>query len=1321
MDFFSDKWAPKLGGPPAAASYPQQQAPPPPQQMSGYPPPPQYYYPQHSVPIVEPHSQYPGAPTVYDPRNAPLPHDPRNAPPPYDPRNAPPTQHLYPPTNEFGRGNRSKRSASSDSSYSSRSPSPPRSPLRVSGSSRRHGRRHDSRRRSRSKDRRVGSSRRYLSPDNHSRRRGREDDLRRDHRSSNKSSPFNQPVETSEARSTVQPIATVVTSATAVSANSTSVSTTVAATVAAATSTAASTSTAAAAASSTTSVFSEATSVTEESKTESYVESSQELQPQLQASTDSSVTPSVSVETVPDVAVGAVEPSDDAVAPSDKAVKKSLGGGSEAASSSADVTSGAASDATAADTGTEGDAVLDDVLDIGVEDDDLLAEVQSADLLTSEQDKQSKEVESKTSRTRHNSEEYRKRREERERRRRQKEEEDREAREKKRQERNEERRKQDKVRREERERRRQDKEKEEEMNRLVGKGKTLPDRPSVVKLSGAKAKSSGDETSDPQSSQAQSPVKDVPELDILDEDAMLAVFRERALLSMQEKKRQKILEKKEQRRQEKIQQQQQANARSKSTEPETKKVVAAGKPASGGDKMKRIGPVAAAVIAGEPPKKINKISTKPTMTEEEMEEKLLMSSDEEEVEEQKGKELRSKSPPIPPKSEEVKEKKKPEPITFKKSEIRPLINPPESSSSKSTFVRIKPPVSSTFSEDKESATSTSLGPQPKKIISLKSSKWSSKKDDQDKENSRRLDENPRVSPSLEARLSPAPEPVVSAPSAAVKTTATTTKTTTSSTSTAAAVGKKIISLKANQERVVSKVASPKTGTSALERLGAPVKEDDSSDSLDSSSESSLEDEDTDESTSTKPRASVLKLAASVKSSAAEPVHAYEVATSSAPVKPAATLSEPIHDGTPEARWSDAVALSKKRRADAEAKRAVGREPISYEDLDAAFNTAPRVTSSDERITKSKTTSVIKVNAGSASCLSDSPSKLSATTKDDLLDLLELTAPLPSSAPPKNNNVDTESLLRNLPDAKKKQPAPLARPTWGRRRIEAPDSSSSTTASSRKLVIRRTTGPAAVAVATSGDAKREIDVRKRRLNKEPEDTDEREETEEDIAGFSPSISSPSTSPDRSKTVPTPPKKISPGGRRLGIQRPTWLASKAEKTKPTTSVTPSVASIPSQKPAPASTPAPVPGSTSAVVPGRISATTRVANATILKEERPSPPSVSSAASRIPPNVEVPSSTSLPEVATAPKQDIRPDAVTVKKNGKDTIDDHEKVDLDNADDYDDGDDNDDAILAQMSDDDDEFGEASAPKSTDDSKHRNPSLDSDDEDLFREIDAFL
>ena len=49
------------------------------------------------------------------------------------------------------------------------------------------------------------------------------------------------------------------------------------------------------------------------------------------------------------------------------------------------------------------------------------------------------------------------------------------------------------------------------------------------------------------------------------------------------------------------------------------------------------------------------------------------------------------------------------------------------------------------------------------------------------------------------------------------------------------------------------------------------------------------------------------------------------------------------------------------------------------------------------------------------------------------------------------------------------------------------------------MIRRTTGPAAVAVATSGDAKRELDVRKRRLNKEPEDTDEREETEEDIAG------------------------------------------------------------------------------------------------------------------------------------------------------------------------------------------------------------------------------
>ena len=44
---------------------------------------------------------------------------------------------------------------------------------------------------------------------------------------------------------------------------------------------------------------------------------------------------------------------------------------------------------------------------------------------------------------------------------------------------------------------------------------------------------SGDETSDALSSQAQSPAVDVPELDILDEDAMLAVFRERALISMQ--------------------------------------------------------------------------------------------------------------------------------------------------------------------------------------------------------------------------------------------------------------------------------------------------------------------------------------------------------------------------------------------------------------------------------------------------------------------------------------------------------------------------------------------------------------------------------------------------------------------------------------------------------------------------------------------------------------------------------------------------------------------------------------------------------------------
>ena len=43
---------------------------------------------------------------------------------------------------------------------------------------------------------------------------------------------------------------------------------------------------------------------------------------------------------------------------------------------------------------------------------------------------------------------------------------------------------------------------------------------------------------------------------------------------------------------------------------------------------------------------------------------------------------------------------------------------------------------------------------------------------------------------------------------------------------------------------------------------------------------------------------------------------------------------------------------------------------------------------------------------------DSPAKISATTNNDLLDLLELTAPV-ASAPSKN--VDTASLLKSLPE------------------------------------------------------------------------------------------------------------------------------------------------------------------------------------------------------------------------------------------------------------------------------------------------------------------
>ena len=51
----------------------------------------------------------------------------------------------------------------------------------------------------------------------------------------------------------------------------------------------------------------------------------------------------------------------------------------------------------------------------------------------------------------------------------------------------------------------------------------------------------------------------------------------------------------------------------------------------------------------------------------------------------------------------------------------------------------------------------------------------------------------------------------------------------------------------------------------------------------------------------------------------QPVHAYEVATSSAASKTGAAASVTVDEGTPEARWSDAVALSQKRRAEAESR------------------------------------------------------------------------------------------------------------------------------------------------------------------------------------------------------------------------------------------------------------------------------------------------------------------------------------------------------------------------------------------------------------------
>ena len=122
--------------------------------------------------------------------------------------------------------------------------------------------------------------------------------------------------------------------------------------------------------------------------------------------------------------------------------------------------------------------------------------VQSEEPLTSEQGESAKEQQHSKqqdakSRSRHNSDEHRKRREDRERMRRIREEEEREQRERRRRERAreaEEKRRLERERREERERRRLEKQekeaKEAEMDRLVGKGKTLPDRPSVVRLAG---------------------------------------------------------------------------------------------------------------------------------------------------------------------------------------------------------------------------------------------------------------------------------------------------------------------------------------------------------------------------------------------------------------------------------------------------------------------------------------------------------------------------------------------------------------------------------------------------------------------------------------------------------------------------------------------------------------------------------------------------------------------------------------------------------------------------------------------------------------------
>ena len=61
----------------------------------------------------------------------------------------------------------------------------------------------------------------------------------------------------------------------------------------------------------------------------------------------------------------------------------------------------------------------------------------------------------------------------------------------------------------------------------------------------------------------------------------------------------------------------------------------------------------------------------------------------------------------------------------------------------------------------------------------------------------------------------------------------------------------------------------------------------------------------------------------------QPVHAYEVGSSSASTKKPVPEAE---DGTPEARWNDAVALSKKRKADAASAKVCHRSVITASEI-----------------------------------------------------------------------------------------------------------------------------------------------------------------------------------------------------------------------------------------------------------------------------------------------------------------------------------------------------------------------------------------------------